>query len=111
VQGDGSGVSLRMQIPAALRPQHQERIKVRTRSCLDVFGRRAGERKIEQHEAQTAAATRRRYTNIVGLDVTMGDALLLKMIERLKEIFSESPVCTDNLNAGVAVMKSAQDGA
>jgi hypothetical protein len=22
-----------------------------------------------------------------------------------------SPVCTDNLNAGVAVMKSAQDGA
>jgi hypothetical protein len=41
----------------------------------------------------------------------MGDALLLKMIERLKEIFSESPVCTDNLNAGVAVMKSAQDGA
>jgi hypothetical protein len=26
-------------------------------------------------------------------------------------VFTPMPVCTENLNAGVAVMKSAQDGA
>jgi hypothetical protein len=30
---------------------------------------------------------------------------------RLAARFADGPVCTDNLNAGVAVMKSAQDGA
>ena len=79
-----------MQVPASLGPQREEGIEVGPCSGLDVFGRRAGEREIEQDKTQTAAAASRCDADIVGLDIAMGDALLLEVIERLEEIFPES---------------------
>ncbi len=90
MQGDRSGISFRMQVPAALGPQCEERIKVGPRSGLDVFGRRTGEREIEQDKTQTAASAGRCDADVVGLDMAMGDALLFKVIQRLEKIFAES---------------------
>jgi hypothetical protein len=80
---------LRMQVPSALWPQREEGIEVGSCPGLDVLGRRPGQREIEQHEAQAAAAASGCDADIVRFDVAMGDALFFKVIEGLKEIFPE----------------------
>ena len=90
MQGDRRGISLRMEVPTALGPQGEEWIEVGPCPGLDVLGRRAGEREIEQDKAQTAASAGRCDADVVGLDIAVGDALLFKVIERLEKIFPKS---------------------
>ena len=51
----------------------------------------AGEGEIEQDKTQTAAAAGRCNTDIVGLDIAMGDALFFEVIDCLKQILAKPP--------------------
>ncbi len=49
------------------------------------------EREVEEDQAQAAAAASRRDADVAGLDVPVGDALLLQVVEGLQQILTEAP--------------------
>jgi hypothetical protein len=51
---------------------------------------RAGKREIEQHQLQLAPGAGLRHADVVGLDVAVGDALLIEVVDRLNQLFTEA---------------------
>ena len=59
------------------------------RAGRDVVGRCAAQREVEQHELQLAGAVFS-DSDVLGLDVAMGDAFGFKMVHRFDELFTEA---------------------
>ena len=86
-EGHGGGVSLGVQVPPL--PQGQHRVEVALGAGLDVLGRRAGQREVEQDQVQLVAPADRPDADVVGLDVAVRDALLLQVLDDLQQVLAE----------------------
>ena len=88
VQRDGRREPLGVGVPAGRLARLQERVEVVPRARQDVLGRRAREREVEEHEVELAADLGR--AEVVGLDVAVGDALLLQPVDGGQQVFAEA---------------------
>ena len=119
VKGDGGGEALGVQVPALLGAQAQEGVEVGGGAGLEVVRRRAGEREVEQHQRQAAAAVAG-DADVVGLDVTVHHRVLLEQAHGVEQLLApalqhvqrQATGCLDALGKGfVAGTLEQQRGA
>src|SRR5215831_14364037 len=73
-------------------------------ACLDILRRRAGQGEIEQHKALAPAARCFGDTDVIGLDIAMLDALILKVAHCLHDGEDQLIAWTCDLLAGVGCL-------
>ena len=71
-------------VPAGRFAQDQERVQVWNGPGADAVSRRARQGKVEEHEVQSIAAAHGSDADVVGLDVPVGDAVLVQPVKRLQ---------------------------
>jgi hypothetical protein len=89
VQGDGGGVPLGLKVPPRGLPEGEQRIEIAARPRPDVLGRRAGQGEVEKHDVQLIAPPDHPHGDVVGLDVPVGDALFLEVLDDLQQVLPE----------------------
>ena len=87
----GDGVALGIAIkPGRRAAEGEERIEVADRAGADVFLRDRGEGEIEEDDLEGVIAADAADGDVVGLDVAVGDPLLLEMADDVDEVFAEA---------------------
>ena len=90
MEGRGRRVALGVKVPAWWLTQGEQWVEIPLGPGSDVVGRGPSQREIEEHNVQGVATPDHPHGNVVGLDVPMGDALLLEVIHDVKQVHAES---------------------
>ena len=90
MEGRGRRVALGVKVPAWGLAQGEQRVEVSRGPGPDVVGRGPRQGEIEEHDVQGVATPDHPHGDVVGLDVPMGDALLLEVIHDVEQVHAES---------------------
>ena len=82
-------VAFGVEVPARRLAQREQGVEVALGAGVDIFGGRAGEGKIEEHQVQLVAAPDLPDRDVVGLDVAVADALLFEVVDHTEEVLAE----------------------
>ena len=91
VERGGDGVALGVAVkPGRRAAEGEERIEVADGAGADVFLRHRGEGEIEEDDLEGVIAAHPADGDVVGLDVAVGDPLLLEVADDVDEVFAEA---------------------
>jgi hypothetical protein len=90
VQGDGRGVALGVEVPAGRLSQGQKRVEIPGGARPDVVRGRPRQGEIEEHHMQRVPPADHPHGDVVGLDVPMGDPLLLEVVQHVEQVHAEA---------------------